>query len=46
MLKEPFEEPKRKGDEKLPPPKLKPLPIELKYRFLDDTDTLSLLALN
>jgi hypothetical protein len=38
MLKEPFEEPERKGDEKLPPPELKPLPKELKYRFLDDTN--------
>jgi hypothetical protein len=32
MLEEPFEEPERKGDKKLPPPELKPLP----YRFLDD----------
>jgi hypothetical protein len=38
MLKEPYEEPERKGVEKLPPPKLKPLPKELKYRFLDDTN--------
>jgi hypothetical protein len=38
MLKEPYEEPKRKGDEELPPPELKPLPKELKYRFPDDTN--------
>jgi hypothetical protein len=38
MLEEPFEEPEWKGDEKLPRPELKPLPKELKYRFLDDTN--------
>ena len=28
----------RKGDEALPPPELKPLPEELKYEFLDETN--------
>jgi hypothetical protein len=47
MLEEPFEEPERKGDKKLPPPKLEPPPKELKYRSLMIlTDTHSLLALN
>jgi hypothetical protein len=38
MLEEPFEEPERKGDEKLPPPEVKPIPKEQKYRFVDDTN--------
>ena len=37
-MNENYEEPKRKGDEGFPPPELKPLPKELKYKFLDDTN--------
>jgi hypothetical protein len=33
-----YEIPERKGDEALPPPELKHLPPDLKYRFLDDTN--------
>ena len=33
-----FEEPEKRGDEELPPPELKILPNNLKYRFLDDTN--------
>ena len=33
-----FEEPEKRGDEELPPPELKTLPDNLKYRFLDDTN--------
>ena len=35
---EAFEEPKKRGDEELPPPELKILPDNLKYRFLDNTN--------
>ena len=33
-----YEEPIRKRDEDLPPPTLKTLPKEIKYRFLDETN--------
>jgi hypothetical protein len=33
-----YETPERKGDEDLPPPELKHLPPDLKYRFLDETN--------
>ena len=35
---EAFEEPEKRGDEELPPPELKTLPDNLKYRFLDYTN--------
>ena len=38
ILEESYEEPKRKSDEEIPSPELKPLPKDLKYRFLDDTN--------
>jgi hypothetical protein len=34
-MNEMYEVPKRRGDEALPPPDLKPLPEELRYEFLD-----------
>ena len=37
-IDEAFEEPEKRGDEELPPPELKILPGNLKYRFLDDTN--------
>jgi hypothetical protein len=37
-MNETCEEPERKGDEGFPPPELNPLPKELKYKFLDDTN--------
>ena len=37
-INEEYEILERKGDEELPPPELKPLPKELKYVFLDDTN--------
>jgi hypothetical protein len=36
--KEKYEIPERKGDEDLPPPELKHLPPDLKYKFLDETN--------
>lgn len=33
-----YETPERKGDKALPPPELKHLPPDLKYRFLDETN--------
>ena len=38
LTDEAFEEPEKRGDEELPPPELKTLPDNLKYRFLDDTN--------
>lgn len=35
---EKYEVPERKGDEDLPPPELKHLPPDLKYKFLDETN--------
>ena len=35
---EAFEDPEKRGDEELPPPELKTLPDNLKYKFLDDTN--------
>ena len=40
---EAFEEPEKRGDGELPPPELKNLPGNLKYRFLDDTNNFPLL---
>jgi hypothetical protein len=37
-VNEEYEEPGWKGDEELPPPKLKPLPNGLRYEFLDDSN--------
>jgi hypothetical protein len=37
-MNETYAVPNRKGDEELLPPKLKHLPRELKYKFIDDTN--------
>jgi hypothetical protein len=37
LMSEEYEEPKRKGDEELPP-QLKPLPEGLRYEYLDDSN--------
>jgi hypothetical protein len=37
-MNETYEVTERKGDEGFPSPELKPLPTELKYKFLDHTN--------
>ena len=41
---EKYEIPERKGDEDLPPPELKHLPPDLKYKFLDETNRYLVIA--
>jgi hypothetical protein len=37
-MNETYEVPQRKGDKEVPTLELKPLPQDLKYQFLDDTN--------
>ena len=41
---EAFEETEKRGDEELPPVELKILLVNLKYRFLDDTNRFSIIV--